>query len=177
MNSDKKAYSLIIFLSIVVLLALTWLIYFKPTTTTDFTFLETIPVLNAFFNSLTTIFLISGFVFVKKKKIEQHKKMMVAATVSSVFFLIGYISYHYFHGDTKFLPTGGIRTTYFTILISHILLSAVQVPLILSTLYLGFKGKTLQHKKLARFTFPIWLYVSVTGVLIFVFLRWFNIAV
>jgi putative membrane protein len=177
MNSDKKANIFILTFSILVLIFLSWLIYFKPASTTDLTFVDQIPVMNAAFNTLTSAFLILGLYFVKKQNIELHKKLMIAATISSVFFLIGYITYHYFHGDTKFVALGTIRPIYFSILISHIALSAVQVPLILTTLYLGFSGKTEKHRKIARFTFPIWLYVSLTGVLIFIFLRWFNTVV
>jgi putative membrane protein len=177
MNSDKKINFFIITFSAIVLMFLTWLIYFKSASATDLTFIDQIPVMNAAFNTLTSAFLIMGIFFVKKQKIKLHKVMMIAATISSVFFLIGYIAYHYFHGDSKFVAIGIIRPIYFSILISHIALSAVQVPLILSTLYLGFTGKTAQHKKIARFTFPIWLYVSLTGVLIFIFLRWFNTVV
>jgi putative membrane protein len=175
MNSEKKVYSIIIAASLLVMAFLVWLIYFKPSVESDLTFINLLPILNAFFNILTSMFLVMGFKFVKNGKIELHKKMMFAATVSSACFLISYIAYHYFHGDSKFLGTGTLRLVYFFILITHITLSAIQVPLILSTLYLGLASKTAQHRKLARFTFPIWLYVSVTGVLIFVFLRWFNI--
>jgi putative membrane protein len=174
MNSEKKIYSLILLISAVIFVFLLWLIYFKPVASTDSEIVGMLPALNAFFNTLTSIFLITGVVFIKNKKIELHKKMMALATLSSTFFLFGYIAYHHYHGDSKFLGTGIIRTIYFSILISHILLSAIQVPLILSTLYLAISGKTDKHKKLAKYTFPIWLYVSITGVLVFIFLRWFN---
>jgi putative membrane protein len=99
---------------------------------------------------------------------------MYAATITSALFLLGYISYHHFHGDTKFIATGAIRPLYFGVLISHILLSATQVPLILSTLYFALTQQFVKHKKTAKITFPIWLYVSVTGVIIFIFLKYFN---
>lgn len=179
MNSAKHIYFIIIGLSSAVFGFLVWLLYFhtKNAAAMDISWVELIPIFNAFFNTLTATFLIIGYLFVKRQEIELHKKMMIAATISSVCFFIGYIAYHYYHGDTKFLTTGIIRPIYFTILITHIALSAVQVPLILSTLYLGFTEKTLQHKRVARITFPIWLYVSMTGVLIFIFLRWFNTVV
>ena len=134
-----------------------------------------LPALNALLNSLTTIFLISGIVFIKNNMAKWHIRSMLLATLTSAVFLISYITYHHFHGDTKFLAQGAVRTIYFIILISHILLSAVQVPLILSTLYLGLTKKYEKHRKVAKITFPIWLYVSITGVLIFVFLKWFNV--
>jgi putative membrane protein len=174
MNSEKKTYFAIVLISLTIFLFLAWLIYVKPVARTDSVFIYSLPILNAILNTLTSSFLVAGIIFVKKKKIDLHKKMMIAATTTSAFFLISYITYHHFHGDTKFLGMGAIRKVYFFILISHISLSAIQVPLILTTLYLAFAGKTDKHKAVAKFTFPIWLYVSVTGVLIFVFLRWFN---
>lgn len=174
MNSEKRAYQIIVLLSTVVFAFLIWLIYFKPVATTDAGFVNYLPFVNAFLNATTSVFLVLGFIFIKNHRIDLHKKMMMAATTTSALFLVSYIAYHHYHGDTKFLGTGIVRTIYFFILISHILLSAVQVPLILSTLYLAFTGKTVKHKKVARITFPIWLYVSVTGVLVVVFLRLFN---
>jgi putative membrane protein len=174
MKSDSLAFKIIILLSILVFAFLTWLIYFKPSVETTSGLIYYLPALNAFLNSLTSLLLILGIVFIKNNRIDLHKKSMLGATLTSAVFLISYITYHYFHGDSKFQGSGLLRTIYFLILISHIVLSAVQVPLILSTLYLAFAGKTEKHKKVAKITFPIWLYVSVTGVLIFVFLRFFN---
>lgn len=174
MKNEKLAYKVIIGLSLAVFIFLVWLIYFKPTAQTDSSYIEYLPMLNAFFNFLTSVFLISGYVAIKNNRIDFHKKLMMAATSTSALFLVSYVTYHHFHGDSKFLGQGMVRYAYFFILISHIFLSAIQVPLILSTLYLAFTNNTLKHKKVAKITFPIWLYVSVTGVLIFVFLRWFN---
>lgn len=174
MNSAKNIYFLIIGVSAAILAFLVWFIYFRAAVTAPVTGVDLLPILNAFFNTLTVCFLVTGYIQIKKQNIILHKKMMIAATLSSACFLVGYIAYHYFHGDTKFIATGPIKPIYFFILISHIALSAVQVPLILTTLYLGFTEKTIQHKKVAKFTFPIWLYVSITGVLIFILLKWFN---
>lgn len=174
-NNDNNVFAIIILVSVAVLSFLIWLIYFKPGANPEGgTWINSLPVLNAFLNTLTSIFLVTGFAFIKQNNIEWHKRAMFAATGTSALFLLGYISYHHFHGDTKFIATGTIRVIYFSILISHIILSAVQVPLILSTLYLALTKKFVKHKKVARITFPIWLYVSVTGVMIFVILRWFN---
>jgi putative membrane protein len=176
-TDDKKVFVIIGFLSFSVIDFLVWLIYFKPGAdlSGEITWVASLPVLNAFLNTLTSIFLITGLTFIKQNKIDWHKKAMFAATGSSALFLVSYIAYHHFHGDTKFIATGTIRPIYFGILISHILLSAIQVPLILSTLYLALTKKFIRHKKVARITFPIWLYVSITGVLIFIILRWFNV--
>ena len=173
---DSTAFSIIGILSAVVLAFLVWLIYFKTGAdlTGEIGWVNSLPALNALLNSLTSIFLITGFVFIKKNKIQWHKILMFAATITSALFLISYITYHHFHGDTKFVAEGSIRSLYFGILISHILLSAVQVPLILSTLYLALTKKYVKHKRIARITFPIWLYVSVTGIIIFLFLKFLN---
>jgi putative membrane protein len=176
-HSEKKVFAVIGVLSALVLAFLVWLIYFKPgaTAPAEMNWINSLPSLNALLNSLTTIFLISGIVFIKNNMPKWHIRSMLMATLTSAIFLISYITYHHFHGDTKFLAQGMVRTIYFIILISHILLSAVQVPLILSTLYLGLSKKYEKHRKVAKITFPIWLYVSITGVLIFVFLKWFNV--
>ncbi|MBC7713771.1 MAG: DUF420 domain-containing protein [Rhizobacter sp.] len=175
MQSEKTAFGIIGVLSAAVLGFLFWLIYFKTGSDVNATgWIAQLPALNAFFNALTATLLVSGYVAIKWNDIQLHKYLMIAATVSSACFLVSYVTYHNFHGDTKFLATGIIRPVYFGILISHILLSIVQVPLILTTLYLAAVKNYVRHKKVARITFPIWLYVSVTGVLVFIILKWFN---
>jgi putative membrane protein len=174
---DRNIFIIIGFISFSVLAFLVWLIYFKPGADLagEISWVSSLPVLNAFLNTLTSILLVTGLTLIRQNKIDWHKRAMFAATGSSAIFLVSYITYHHFHGDTKFIATGLIRPIYFGILISHILLSAIQVPLILSTLYLALTKKFVRHKKVARVTFPIWLYVSVTGILIFIILRWFNV--
>lgn len=176
LNSDKKVFVIIGILSSIILAFLTWLIYFKTGADLEgeMPWVNSLPALNALLNSLTSIFLVTGLIFIKKNRIDWHKRAMLAATGTSAFFLISYITYHHFHGDTKFVAVGLIRPIYFGILISHILLSVVQVPLILSTLYLAFTKNFQKHKLIARITFPIWLYVSMTGILIFIFLKFYN---
>lgn len=175
-TDDKKVFGLILIVSALILAFLFWLIYFKGSAAeATGNWVTYLPALNAFLNTLTATFLVTGRTLIKKNRIEAHKKFMLMATTTSAFFLISYITYHHFHGDSKFLGTGIVRPIYFAILISHILLSVVQVPLILITLYLGLMKKFQRHRKFARVTYPIWLYVSVTGVLIFVFLKWFNV--
>lgn len=176
-SNDRNVFLIIGLLSFSVLAFLVWLIYFKKgqDITGEVSWVNALPALNAFLNALTSIFLIIGLTFIRKNNITWHKRAMFAATGTSGLFLVSYIAYHHFHGDTKFIATGLIRPIYFGILISHVLLSVLQVPLILSTLYLGLAKKFSSHKKVARVTFPIWLYVSITGILIFVLLKWFNI--
>lgn len=176
MNNDRKVFGLIGLISTLVICFLFWLIYFKNTTSPgENSWYLYLPVLNALLNSVTAALLISGYVFIKKNNIEKHKVAMLLATFTSALFLISYITYHHYHGDTKFMGVGISRTIYFFILITHILLSIVQVPLILVTLYLAFTKQFVKHRKIARVTFPVWLYVSLTGVLIFIFLNWFNL--
>lgn len=171
-KSSDRAVPGIIGLSVVILLFLFWWIYQKEAPGTfDGHWSSYLPYLNAFLNGMAAVFLVCGFVAIKNKKIELHKRLMVTTTFISGLFLISYLTYHHFQGDTKFLGQGLIRYLYFGILISHILLSIVQVPLIFLTLYFAFTQKLEKHKKIARWTFPIWLYVSVTGVLIFLFLN------
>ncbi len=174
MNKESKIFGFIVITSLLIIGFLFWLIYFKTASVHSLSWVGELPALNAFLNALTATFLITGYRFIKKGEKEKHKILMLLATFSSALFLCSYITYHHFHGDTKFIATGSIRIMYFGILISHILLSIVQVPLILITLYLAFAEKFVRHRTFARITFPIWLYVSVTGVLIFVFLKWFN---
>jgi putative membrane protein len=100
---------------------------------------------------------------------------MLGAVGSSALFFVSYVVYHSFHGDTKFLATGFVRPVYFFVLISHIVLSVVVVPMILTSLWLSFSGRMATHKRVSRWTLPIWLYVSVTGVLIFAMLKLFNV--
>jgi putative membrane protein len=129
--------------------------------------LSNLPAINASFNLLSTICLITGYIKIKQKKELTHKRCMVSALIFSTIFLTGYLIYHYHHGSTVFPELGWIKTLYLWILFPHIVLAIVMVPLILKTFYHAFKGQLTQHKKIARVTFPIWLYVSITGVIIY----------
>lgn len=174
MNNDKTVFSVIGAVSLSVFVFLFWLIYYKEAATAQGDWVSYLPAVNAILNTITASLLVLGFNFIRKGKKSAHIKTMLLAVGSSALFLISYIVYHHYKGDTKFLAEGIVRYVYFFILISHILLSMVQVPLIFSTLYFAFSKKMDKHKKFARWTFPIWLYVSVTGVLIYVFLKVFN---
>jgi putative membrane protein len=133
-----------------------------------------LPSVNASLNSLSTLFLIMGFVAIKSGHLTIHKTCMNGAMFASALFLVSYITYHTLHGDTPFLGQGPVRFIYFSILISHIVLSIVALPMVLGTYALAVKGYTEKHKSWAKWTFPIWLYVSVTGVLIFFMLKNFS---
>lgn len=175
MKSEKNVFIAIGVLSALIIGFLFWLIYFKDGAGFEaIGWVSYLPAINAMLNTMTAILLINGYWFIKNNQIIAHRNVMIAATITSALFLISYITYHHYKGDTKFLAQGLIRPIYFFILISHILLSIVQVPLILSTLYLAATKNFIKHRKIARITFPIWLYVSVTGVLIFLILSFFN---
>jgi len=174
MNNEQLINKIIGLLSIIIFAFLTWLIYFKNPAQTESNWVNYLPHVNASLNTLTAIFLTIGLIKIKSGKIKEHKIMMYSATFTSFLFLISYVVYHHFHGDTKFNQFGMIRYVYFFILITHILLSIIQVPLILSTHYLAFTQNFTKHKAVARWTFPIWMYVSITGVLIFFFLNFLN---
>jgi putative membrane protein len=171
-----KALGVILAISLGVLAFLFWLIYFKPAAVTSPAFVNHLDKVNATLNGLSAVLICAGLMAVKARRYERHMKLMFAALGSSALFLVSYVVYHTFHGDTKFQGTGVVRPLYFAVLISHIMLSAVAVPLILSSFYLALAGRMAGHRRVSKFTFPIWLYVSVTGVLIFGMLRMFNAA-
>ena len=132
--------------------------------------IEQLPGLNAILNSLSATLLIAGYSFIRRKNIRAHRVCMIAAFVTSVLFLISYLTYHYHHGSTPFQGQGWVRTVYFVILITHTILAAVIVPFVLTTLYRAARGSFASHARLARWTLPTWLYVTVTGVVIYVML-------
>lgn len=123
--------------------------------------------INAVINSIVSMLLIAAFIAVKNKNFVVHKKIMLTAISLSVLFLVSYIAHHLLSGDTKFGGEGNIRYVYFFILITHIFLAAIILPFILFTAYRSLTGEYAKHKKLARFTFPLWLYVSITGVMVY----------
>jgi putative membrane protein len=133
--------------------------------------LSFMPAVNATFNALSALCLVAGYVAIRQKKVALHRLLMVTAFVCSSLFLVGYLGYHFAHGDTKFTGVGPIRSVYFALLISHILLSLSVVPLCLTSFYFAFTRAFARHRRLNRIFLPIWLYVSVTGVVIFFMLR------
>lgn len=130
------------------------------------------PALNAFLNGASGVLIGSGLYFIRRRQIEKHKRLMIAAFLTSVLFLTSYLYYHLVlrAGVTRFQGQGISRPIYFTILISHTFLAAIVVPFILVTLYRALKGNFARHKAIAPYTWAIWMYVSVTGVVIYVML-------
>lgn len=169
--SVKKALGLIFFISTVAFLFLIYLIYFRESGGETAVWVSQLPALNALLNSASTVFILSGYWAIKQKKYITHMKLMLTAFITSSLFLISYLLYHNFVGHTPFPGEGFIRPVYFTILISHIILSAFVIPLVLTSYYFAFSGKFKTHRKVSKWTFPIWLYVSVTGVAIFFILN------
>jgi putative membrane protein len=130
-----------------------------------------LPALNALLNGLCAITLCVGFYFIKHRNREAHRTSMLLAFVFSSAFLVSYIVNHALHGDTIFPGHGLVRNIYLSILASHVILSIVALPMVLTTFFFSLTGRFAMHRRIARWTFPIWLYVSITGVLVFLFLR------
>ncbi len=129
-----------------------------------------LPAVNASLNALSGVLLVTAYLLIRARKIEQHRKVMIAAFIVSSLFLVSYVVYHSQVGSVRFTRQGLVRPVYFTILITHVCLAAVVLPMAIVTLSRGLKRRYPQHRRIARWTFPIWLYVSVTGVLVYVLL-------
>lgn len=135
---------------------------------------QDLPSLNAGLNSIAAFLLLAGFMAIKNDRRELHKYLMIGALLFSMAFLTSYLIYHSQVPSKKFPDLGIIKTIYLFILIPHIILAAVMVPMILKTFWHAFRGEWEKHKKIARITFPVWMYVSVTGVIVYFMLyRWF----
>ena len=128
---------------------------------------STLPAVNAFLNGASALLLTAGYFFIRQKKVTAHKICMLTAFGVSSLFLVSYLIYHYQVGSVPFSGTGMIRAVYFPLLISHITLAALIVPLALVTIYRAFSAEFEKHARIARWTLPLWLYVSVTGVVVY----------
>jgi putative membrane protein len=134
------------------------------------------PPLNASLNALSGVLLLIAYIHIRNKRIAQHRRFMLAACATSVLFLVCYVTYHALRGGvvTKFAGTGAIRTFYLTMLTTHTILAIVIVPLAILSVWNGLKMRVPQHRRVAKWTFPLWMYVSVTGVLVYFFLyQWY----
>ena len=140
----------------------------KPDFGIDFTFL---PPLYSALNALTALFLILAFVQIKKKNIEAHKRLIISAMVTSILFLLGYVIYHFTTPETKYCGEGTIRYLYFFLLITHIILAGAILPFILLTFNRGILYMVEKHRKMAKWVFPLWLYVALTGPVIYLMLK------
>ena len=172
-NPAKTPLGVIVFilaLSAVASLFLAWLVYYHPPVDAAGTRLAFLPALNAVLNGCSAVALVVGFRFIVKGRVDAHRNAMCTAFVFSSAFLVTYIVNHALHGDMKFAGQGWVRSVYFPLLVSHIFLSVVALPMILATFFLSLTGRFPAHKRLARWTFPVWLYVSVTGVVVYAML-------
>ena len=129
-----------------------------------------LPALNAALNLTAAVLIGAGFYFIKQRNIRAHKACMISALAVSALFLTSYLTYHYHAGSVRFTKQGWLRNVYFPLLISHTILAAVVPPVVLRTAYLALKGRFSNHVQIARWAFPVWMYVSITGVLVYLML-------
>lgn len=133
-----------------------------------------LPLVNACLNATAAVLLVAGFAFVRNGKIRYHKACMGTAVAVSTLFLVSYLTYHYQVGSIRFTAQGWPRPLYFTVLLTHTVLAVAVVPLVLVTLWRALRGRFDRHARIARWTLPVWLYVSITGVVVYLMLyRWF----
>ena len=168
--NDKALGAAVAAVSVGVMGFLLWLIYGRADTGAHGE-ASVLPAMNATANFVCTLFLLAGYREIRAGRKQRHMACMLAAVACSAIFLAGYVTHHYTAGDTPFTGQGLVRPVYFAILISHVVVTAVALPMILYTLAHAALGRFVEHRRIARWTLPLWLYVSVTGVLIFVFLR------
>ena len=133
-------------------------------------YISYLPHLNACLNGTSAVLLFSGYMFIRARNVAAHRACQVSALVVSLLFLASYLTYHYYHGATRFQGTGLARPIYFTILISHTILAVVIVPLVIVTFYRALRSDFARHLRIARVTLPLWLYVSITGVIVYLML-------
>lgn len=168
--ATRRAIAAILAISAAATLFLFWLIYIHPAAATraQYAFL---PALNALLNGLAATALLIGYTFIRARRIAAHRAAMITAFIFSSLFLVSYILHHALHGDVRYPVDAAFRTFYLVLLASHILLAVVALPLVLITFFFSLTGRIPQHRKVARWTFPLWLYVSVTGVVTYAMLR------
>ena len=167
LRTPPSVIAAIVAISAVASLFLAWLVYVHAPTDAAHTHLSFLPGINAILNGLCTIALLIGFYFIRQRQIIRHRNAMFTAFIFSSAFLVSYITNHALHGDTHFNRLSPWWPFYWKLLASHIILSVIALPMILITFFLSLTGRFPAHKRLARYTFPIWLYVSVTGVIVY----------
>jgi len=170
-SSTRPAVAAILIVSAAATAFLFWLIYVHPAADAASVRLAFLPALNALLNGLSATALLLGFTFIRAHRISAHRAAMITAFGFSTLFLVSYILHHALHGDVRYPVHAALRMFYLPLLASHILLAIVALPLILVTFFFSLTGRIPQHRKVARWTFPLWLYVSVTGVVTYVMLR------
>ena len=133
-------------------------------------YISYLPHLNACLNATSAVLLFTGYAFIRSRNVAAHRACQIAALVVSLLFLASYLTYHYHHGSTRFQGTGIVRPIYFTLLTSHTILAVVIVPLVALTFYRALRNDFARHRRIARITLPLWLYVSITGVIVYLML-------
>jgi len=170
-SDTRPAIAAILAISAAATLFLFWLIYEHPAADSSSVRLPFLPALNALLNGLSATALLVGYTFIRARKIAAHRASMITAFGFSTLFLVSYILHHYLHGDVRYPAQATYRSLYLPLLASHIVLAIVALPLVLVTFFFSLSGRFTQHRKVARWTFPLWLYVSVTGVITYAMLR------
>jgi putative membrane protein len=170
-SSTSPAIVAILAVSAAASLFLFWLIYLHPAADSAGARFAFLPALNATFNGLSASALLIGFTFIRAKKIAAHRASMITAFAFSTLFLVSYILHHALHGDVRYPVHAAWRGVYLPLLTSHIVLAVVALPMVLVTFFFSLTGRFPQHRRIARWTFPLWLYVSVTGVITYAMLR------
>jgi putative membrane protein len=169
-SSTRPAIAAILVISAAATLFLFWLIYVHPAADASSVRLTFLPALNALLNGLSATALLVGYTFIRARRIRAHRAAMLTAFVFSSLFLVSYIVNHALHGESHYPGQSAVRIVYLAILISHVSLSVIALPLVLVTFFFSLTGRIPTHRKIARWTFPIWLYVSVTGVIVYAML-------
>lgn len=170
-SSTGAAITAILAISAAATLFLFWLIYIHPAADAASARFAFLPALNALLNGLSATALLIGYIFIRAHRIAAHRASMITAFGFSTLFLVSYILHHALHGDVRYPLHAAWRSIYLPLLASHIILAVVALPLVLVTFFFSLSGRIPQHRKVARWTFPLWLYVSVTGVITYVMLR------
>src|ERR1035438_9427064 len=170
-SGTGPAIAAILAISAAASLFLFWLIYVHPAADAASARLAFLPALNALLNGLSATALLIGYTFIRARRIKAHRAAMITAFGFSTLFLVSYILHHALHGDVRYPAHAALRGVYLPLLASHIILAIVALPLVLVTFFFSLSGRIPQHRKVARWTFPLWLYVSVTGVITYVMLR------
>lgn len=168
--ANKKLSNTIVVVSVLIPIVVAILLFF-PFNASLGGWVKFLPHLNGVINSATVIILLTGFYFIKRGQVASHKASMLSALVLGVIFLVSYVIYHASVPSTPYGGEGSIRYVYYFFLMSHILLSIVVVPFVLFAFYYALSGNIVRHKKLVKYTLPIWLYVSATGVIVYLMIK------
>jgi putative membrane protein len=170
-SKTGPAIAAILLVSAAATVFLFWLIYVHPAADSASASFAFLPALNALLNGLSATALLIGYTFIRARRIPAHRAAMLTAFVFSTLFLVSYILHHALHGDVRYPAHAALRSVYLPLLASHIILAVVALPLILVTFFFSLSGRIPQHRRVARWTFPLWFYVSITGVITWAMLR------